>query len=144
MARRVRSRLFDDEPDPLIPGPPSEAKPAWTRNGSFLVYRRLLQDVGLFWRTMRDEEAARLAALPGFAGLDDEHLASLLVGRWPSGAPLLRVPMKDDPSLGAGATRQQLLSVRLRYGATQIDHTSEELSFGESRSLVRWPHISGK
>jgi Dyp-type peroxidase family len=87
-------------PDPLIPGPPSEAKPAWTRNGSFLVYRRLLQDVGLFWRTMRDE-AARLATLPGFAGLDDQRLASLLVGRWPSGAPLLRVPMKDDPGLGA-------------------------------------------
>ena len=86
-------------PDPLIPGPPSEAKPAWTRNGSFLVYRRLLQDVGLFWRTMRDE-AARIAALPGFAGLGDERLAALLVGRWPSGAPLLRVPAKDDPALG--------------------------------------------
>jgi hypothetical protein len=72
-------------PDPLIPGPPLEPVPPWTRNGSFLVYRRLLQDVGLFWRTMR-AEVARLAQLPGFRGLDEGNLAARLVGRWPSGA----------------------------------------------------------
>jgi deferrochelatase/peroxidase EfeB len=62
-------------PDPLVPGPPSAAWPAWTRNGSFLVYRRLRQDVGLFWRTMRDE-AGRLAKLDGFQGLTDDRLAA--------------------------------------------------------------------
>jgi hypothetical protein len=64
-------------PDPLLPGPVALAQPPWTRNGSFLVYRRLRQDVGLFWRTMRSE-AARLAALPGFAELkdNDEALAA--------------------------------------------------------------------
>lgn len=86
-------------PDPLLPGPVACARPPWTRNGSFLVYRRLRQDVGLFWRTMR-EEAARLAALPGFSGLSDEALAARLVGRWPSGAPVNRVPGADDPKLG--------------------------------------------
>jgi Dyp-type peroxidase family len=86
-------------PDPLMPGRASRAHPAWTRNGSFLVYRRLRQDVGLFWRTMRDE-AMRLAALPGFAGLTDEVLAARLVGRWPSGAPVNRVPGGDDAKLG--------------------------------------------
>src|SRR5262249_51253054 len=40
-------------PDPLIPGEPLPAIPDWTRNGSFLVFRRLRQDVGLFWRTMK-------------------------------------------------------------------------------------------
>jgi Dyp-type peroxidase family len=87
-------------PDPLIPGPISEARPAWTRNGSFLVYRRLRQDVGLFWRTMR-EEASRLAKLDGFQGLTDDKLAARLVGRWQSGAPVNRVPAGDNEALGA-------------------------------------------
>jgi Dyp-type peroxidase family len=88
-------------PDPLLPGPVAPAQPPWTRNGSFLVYRRLRQDVGLFWRTMRSE-AARLAALPGFAELKDhdEALAARLVGRWRSGAPVNRVPTGDVDNLG--------------------------------------------
>jgi Dyp-type peroxidase family len=83
----------------LIPGQPSPAVPDWTRNGSFLVFRRLRQDVGLFWRTLR-QEAGRLAALPGFEGMTDDVLASRLVGRWPSGAPVNRTPAADDPALG--------------------------------------------
>jgi len=86
-------------PDPLIPGPILNPTPTWTRNGSFLVYRRLLQDVGLFWRTMR-EEAKRLSKLPGFEKLDDISLASRLVGRWPSGAPVERTPDGDNKELG--------------------------------------------
>jgi Dyp-type peroxidase family len=86
-------------PDPLVPGPLSEARPAWTRNGSFLVYRRLRQDVGLFWRTMR-EEASRLAKLHGFQGLTEDRLAARLVGRWQSGAPFNRVPAGDNQDLG--------------------------------------------
>jgi len=86
-------------PDPLLPGRLSPSTPAWTRNGSFLVYRRLRQDVGLFWRTMRDE-AARIGKLPGFAGMTADRLAALLVGRWKSGAPVNRVPKGDNPKLG--------------------------------------------
>ncbi|WP_346825106.1 Dyp-type peroxidase (plasmid) [Ralstonia solanacearum] len=86
-------------PDPLLPGPIAQCGPTWTRNGTFLVYRRLRQDVVAFWTTMRDE-AKRLAALPGFAGMTDVRLASLLVGRWPSGAPVARTPGQDLPDLG--------------------------------------------
>lgn len=82
-----------------MPGPVVPPVPEWTRNGSFLVYRRLRQDVGLFWRTMRDE-AARLKKLPGFERMNEERLASLLVGRWPSGAPMNRVPRADNEALG--------------------------------------------
>jgi Dyp-type peroxidase family len=86
-------------PDPLVPGTDSNAFPGWTKNGSFLVFRRLRQDVGLFWRTMKDE-ADRLSKLPGFEHVTDEWLASRLVGRWPSGAPVSRVPQADDGYLG--------------------------------------------
>jgi Dyp-type peroxidase family len=87
-------------PDPLVPGPPEPFNPAWMRNGSYLVYRRLSQDVGAFWRTMRTE-AERVSQLPGFEGLDDMSLASKFVGRWPSGAPLARTPDVDNPDLGS-------------------------------------------
>jgi Dyp-type peroxidase family len=86
-------------PDPLVPGPPSPTVPEWTRNGSFLVFRRLRQDVGLFWRTMK-EEAHRLSSKKGFEKLTDERLAALLVGRWLSGAPVNRTPEHDIPELG--------------------------------------------
>jgi Dyp-type peroxidase family len=86
-------------PDPLMPGLPEASNPPWMRNGSYLVYRRLRQDVGAFWRTMR-AETERLSQLPGFEQLDDTSLASKFVGRWPSGAPLARTPDADNPDLG--------------------------------------------
>jgi Dyp-type peroxidase family len=97
-------------PDPLIPGPIEPAQPAWTYNGSFLVYRRLAQDVPGFWRAMHDE-AERLSQLPGFSGLTDEVLAAKLVGRWPSGAPVARTPKADNPALGA----EQLANNHFRF-----------------------------
>lgn len=72
------------------------------RNGSYLVYRRLRQDVGAF-----QSEAVRLAALisanPSYGLRTPDFAATCLVGRWPSGAPLIRSPQQDDPKLGADA-----------------------------------------
>ena len=39
-----------DPMDPLRPRPPATRGPAWARNGSFVVVRRLRQDVAGFWR----------------------------------------------------------------------------------------------
>jgi Dyp-type peroxidase family len=102
-------------PDPLIAGPPSPVLPEWTRNGSFLVFRRLRQDVGLFWRTIR-EKAAELSRQPGFSGITDERLASMLLGRWPSGAPFNRVPAADNPQLG----EQQLANNNFRFDSKTV------------------------
>lgn len=68
--------------------------PAWAANGSFLVFRRLEQDVAAF----RAFVAAKAAEL---GGVSEERFAALLVGRWPSGAPLMRAPTADDPALAA-------------------------------------------
>src|SRR5688500_5282467 len=54
-------------------------------NGSLLVFRRLAQDVAAF-RAFFAAEAARLS--PQWPGLTDAWLAALVVGRWPSGAPV--------------------------------------------------------
>lgn len=88
-----------DPQDPIASGRTQQLGPDWAVNGSYLVVRRLVQDVGGFWAFMR-LEAARLAALPDFAGMDPIKLASLLVGRWPSGAPIMRTPDHDDSQLG--------------------------------------------
>jgi Dyp-type peroxidase family len=65
-------------------------------NGSYVVYRKLQQDVAGFWQLMK-REAAR------DDGREDADrmiwLAARLVGRWPSGAPLVLAPDTDDPRL---------------------------------------------
>ena len=66
------------------------------RNGSYLVFRQLRQDVRGFWRFL-DSAARRPDGTP-----DPEErvrLAAKLVGRWPGGAPLTLSPERDDPAL---------------------------------------------
>ncbi|GAC1652524.1 MAG: peroxidase [Herpetosiphon sp.] len=67
-------------------------------NGTYLVFRQLAQHVAQFWQFM--EQAA---SVPGTTGDPTASiaLASKCVGRWPSGAPLVLTPDRDDPSLGS-------------------------------------------
>jgi Dyp-type peroxidase family len=66
------------------------------RNGSYLVVRTLLQDVGALWRV-----ADRVTRHPD--GSADPRasirLVAQMVGRWPSGAPLTKSPEADRPEL---------------------------------------------
>jgi deferrochelatase/peroxidase EfeB len=67
------------------------------RNGSYVVYRKLEQDVAGFWEFMKGE------AILITGSADTEYmtwLASRCVGRWPSGAPLVLTPDIDDRTLG--------------------------------------------
>ena len=76
---------------------PWHASGSWRdlgRNGTFLVYRKLQQDVEGFWQFMRGE-AARIAGLENPDGT--VGLAARCVGRWPSGAPLVLAPGADRP-----------------------------------------------
>jgi len=58
-------------------------------DGSYLVFRQLEQDVAAFWRYCADQRSDEAAI----------EVASKMVGRWPSGAPLVRHPTRDpkDP-----------------------------------------------
>lgn len=60
------------------------------RNGSYLVFRHVQQDVAGFWLAMRDHAARLWPDAP-----DPIRLAAKLVGRWPSGAPLVLYPDAD-------------------------------------------------
>jgi Dyp-type peroxidase family len=89
-----------DEVNPAPPNTDSLPWPEWARNGSFLVFRRLRQDVAGFWTFVR-VQAGLLNQKPGFEGMTPERFASLLVGRWPSGSPIMRSPDQDIAGLGA-------------------------------------------
>jgi Dyp-type peroxidase family len=80
-----------DTQDPRKAAAPTTAFPPWARRGSYVVVRRLAQDVPGFW-----DWATRAAAQ---VGVDPVRLASAFVGRWPSGAPFPRTPTADDPVL---------------------------------------------
>lgn len=91
----------------LSPPPPaidqSAVAPWWAANGSFLVFRRLHQDVPAF-RAFCQSVAA--SASTAFAKpMSSERAAALLVGRWPSGAPVRLSPNVDDTGLGGDDTR---------------------------------------
>ena len=91
--------LLDWSADPgrVLPRDPSGSGRAdLGRNGSFLVFRQLEQDVAGFWQFV--ERRSRRAAGPSDPSAR-EHLAARMVGRWPSGAPLVQAPDRDDPGL---------------------------------------------
>jgi Dyp-type peroxidase family len=82
---------------PRDPDPAGSAAPDLGRNGSYLVIRQLGQHVREFW-----EFLDRATRRPD-GGSDEDarlRLAAKMVGRWPSGAPLVMAPDQDDPALG--------------------------------------------
>ncbi|MEV0531755.1 Dyp-type peroxidase [Kitasatospora sp. NPDC050463] len=72
--------------------------PAWARNGSFQVVRRLSQDVPGWWSqvSVKLKELKQAKAVPDTA--TTEWLAARLVGRWRSGAPVCKHQDRDVPN----------------------------------------------
>jgi Dyp-type peroxidase family len=70
----------------VIHGDQTGTRKDFGRNGTYLVFRKLHQDVAGFRRFVRS------ASPPGM----EEHNAAKMVGRWPSGAPLVLSPTADD------------------------------------------------
>ena len=78
----------------LPPGPPSPLD----RNSSFLVYRKLAQDVAAY----RCFIASQGRNFPG----GERTLAAKLIGRWPDGTPLELSPDGEDPKIAADPARR--------------------------------------
>ncbi|WP_165967972.1 Dyp-type peroxidase [Saccharopolyspora elongata] len=89
-----------DAADPALPGPVADVGPQWTRNGTFLVYARYRQDTEGFAEFLTRAGAAIAEREPELADLSPHRLGALLVGRWRSGAPVMRAPGSDAPELG--------------------------------------------
>jgi Dyp-type peroxidase family len=91
---------YPDETGDVAPVPQPEEL---GRNGTYLVFRKLYQDVAGFRRYLREHSADE-------AG--EELLAAKIVGRWRSGAPLTLAPDRDDPELGADPARNNAFGYR--------------------------------
>src|SRR5438067_530620 len=74
-----------------------------SRNGSYMAYRRLQEQVGAFREFLRSH---------GKTPEERELVAAKLMGRWRSGAPLVLAPDKDDPSLAADMQRNNDFNYR--------------------------------
>ena len=91
--------LLDAAADPrstLPRDPEGSGRADLGRNGSYLVFRQLRQDVPGFWGYLD-----RVTRRPDGSSDRDARLrlAAKMVGRWPSGAPLTLAPDEDDPRL---------------------------------------------
>jgi Dyp-type peroxidase family len=86
------------DPRGLLADDPSESGARdMGSNGSYLVFRQLYQDVGRFLQFLVD------ATRDANGNSDPEarvRLAAKMVGRWPSGAPLVKAAEHDNPELG--------------------------------------------
>jgi Dyp-type peroxidase family len=103
---------YEDEDTRVDPqhGLPSAPAEPFGRSGTYMVWRKLYQDVALFRHVLRD--AADL-----YHGGDHEKLAAKVVGRWPNGTPLVLspdAPIADFDAKAAGANA-------FRYGAKDVD-----------------------
>jgi Dyp-type peroxidase family len=78
-----------------LPAAPQPA--ALARNATYIVVRKLRQDVALYRRFL----AARSR---GYAG-GEERLAAALMGRWRDGTPLALSPDRPEPALSADLQR---------------------------------------
>jgi Dyp-type peroxidase family len=95
----ARRPLLDpaSDPDAILPRDPGGTGTAdLGSNGSYLVLRQLQQDVDAFQAFLRD----RTRTPDGGEDPDAaRRLAAKMVGRWPSGAPLVLAPDDDEPDL---------------------------------------------
>jgi Dyp-type peroxidase family len=82
-----------DEQGELPPMPEPEVL---GRNGTYLAFRKFHQQVADFRRFLAESGST-----------EDERalVAAKVLGRWPSGAPLMLAPEHDDPELGADPQR---------------------------------------
>lgn len=77
--------------------PPAPSPVELSANGSFMVYRKLRQDV----TTFRERLAQSARLYPG----GEELLAAKIVGRWRDGTPIALSPTAPDPGLAADQQR---------------------------------------
>jgi Dyp-type peroxidase family len=76
--------------------PPLPRPEVLSKNGSFVVFRKLYTSEAAFRQFVRARAKTRA---------EEELLAAKFIGRWPSGAPLVLAPENDDPELGSDPVR---------------------------------------
>ena len=82
-----------DDPKRRLPNAPADPL---GKSGTYMVWRKLYQDVALWRRVLAD--AAKL-----YHGGDEQMLAAKVVGRWPDGTPLVTHPAQPTKKFNPAA-----------------------------------------
>ena len=100
---------YPDEDGQTSSGPAAEL----LRNGTYMVYRKLYQDVVAFRAQLHDDALAYGRSLPADPPLDPDQLYELMaakvVGRWRDGEPIELTPRREESrsrALGDEAERE--------------------------------------
>lgn len=101
------SVLNKADPGDVLPRSRFRGRKDLGRNGSYLVFRKLSQDVRGFWSYFHQQASGEYSSEARDAMA--VKLASKAMGRWPSGAPLVLAPDKDDPELGRSRRNNRFL-----------------------------------
>jgi len=117
------------------------------KNGTYLVFREMEQDVFAFWRYLAASRE------PGATPVDKAvALGSKMVGRWPGGAPLMTSPTHDDAAkwndnkfkyrAGTETSEADPIGLTCPIGshirrASPRDHRAEDRDAEESEEMVR-------
>ncbi|MCU0527329.1 MAG: Dyp-type peroxidase [Elainella sp. Prado103] len=86
----------DHDPEQLLPIDSASGLKDLGRNGSYLVFRQLHQDVRAFWQFLDQQSRGAQGEPQPQTRL---KLAAQMVGRWTSGAPLVATPQQDNADL---------------------------------------------
>lgn len=110
-------------------GPVSNEGPVWAKDGSYLVFRRLAQNVPAF-----HAEVARLAAT---AGTSTELMGAKLVGRYASGCPLEARAFQPHPFHLSPSDPESL-----QPGTADSDNLNNNFEFGDDAGGAICPMAS--
>jgi Dyp-type peroxidase family len=86
--QKRKAKKGHDGPNP-DPGTTSKSGPSWTKNGSYLVFRRLQQDVAKFQTQIKD--------LATQLSMTQDLVGAKLVGRYKSGCPIEALKFQAGP-----------------------------------------------
>lgn len=113
------------------PGSVFEPPQLWMHNGSYLVYRRLNQDVGRF-------QAALVALRTNLAdeseSVSEEWLGARLVGRWKDGTPVHMSP--EGPDAEISGNKHRINNFRYAFREREIEVTRSD---GSTETIPETP-----
>jgi hypothetical protein len=94
----------------------------WMRNGSYLVFRRLLQDVVAFRNAV---DGMELHLRQQGEEVPNGWVAARLVGRWPDGTPLTASPAGEDTNISENPNRINNFRFFASLGPTPLADSGE-------------------
>jgi Dyp-type peroxidase family len=100
--------------------PPAPIPHLLSYNGTFMVYRKLHQNVGSFYSYLKEQANQHPEKC-------EEFIAAKFAGRWRNGAPITLFPTQEEAN--AVVAELEAAKIAMRKARGTIDHTLAELNY---------------